>query len=92
MKQRWGVKKRFAEVKTRVLTGGRTLRERLEYRVIQEWAPFPLGVLVTAAHTIVVALEKIHMKSFLGTLFFSPLLVFGKWIRRGPASPYILIS
>lgn len=43
-------------------------------------------------HTIVVALEKIHMKSFLGTLFFSPLLVFGKWIHRGPASPYILIS
>lgn len=35
MKQRWGVKKRFVEVKTRVLTGGRTLRERLEYRVIQ---------------------------------------------------------
>lgn len=29
MKQRWGLKKRFEEVKTRVLTGGRMLRERL---------------------------------------------------------------
>lgn len=64
MKQRWGVKERFVEVKARVLTGGRTLRERLE--IIRSGLRF---LLVTAAHAIVVALENIH-ESFLGTLFF----------------------
>lgn len=75
MKQRWGVKKRFEEVKTRVLTGGRTLRELLV--VIQSGLRSP-GVLVTAAHVIVVAPENIHEVSWEASFFLLfPFLVNG---------------